>query len=134
MKKSPPVINLICNYFSHVENPYAQTLVLLYNCQDFHNAKNKTLPLFIVEEFKNWSATCRDNIIHLLTADVQVDAFKIISKQNSLTLTKLVMDAYEMAQHGDIFLTIIRCYIDNKQYKEVRPNKKVVLYTYFWKL
>lgn len=118
LKKSPPVINLICNYFSHVDNPYVHTLTLLYNCQDFHNAKSKTLPLFIMEEFKNWSGACRNNIVHLLTADVKIDAFKIISKQNSLALTKLVVEAYEMAQQSDVFCPIIKCYIDNKQYKE----------------
>ncbi|XP_018564099.1 exonuclease mut-7 homolog [Anoplophora glabripennis] len=118
LKKSPPVINKLHQYFSILENPYVQSLRLLYNCQEFHIAKSKTLPMFIIEEFKCWTLMSRNKIVHLLNPQLKIDAFKVVMKQNTLTLTKLIFEIYEMTQDSDIFLDIIRCMIEKKQYKE----------------
>ncbi|KAJ8924964.1 hypothetical protein NQ315_001129 [Exocentrus adspersus] len=118
LKKSPPVISKLHQYFTISEHPYVDALRLLYNCQDFHNAKSKTLPLFIIEEFKLWSTASRNKIVHLLTPQLKIDAFKVVMKQNTLALTKLILEIFEMVQDGDIFLDIIKCMIDKKQYKE----------------
>ncbi|KAJ8964085.1 hypothetical protein NQ314_005139 [Rhamnusium bicolor] len=89
----------------------------MWNMQ-FHSAKSKTLPMFIVEEFKSWSTMSRNKIIHLLIPQLKIDALKLVMKQNTLALTKLILEIFEMAQDSDIFLDIIRCMIEKKQYKE----------------
>lgn len=61
----------------------------------------------------------RNKIIHLLNPQLKIDAFKLVMKQNTLALTKLILEIYEMTQDSDIFLDIIRCMIEKKQYKEV---------------
>jgi hypothetical protein len=118
LKKSPPVINKLHQHFIVCENPYEQTVRLMYNCQEFNNAKSKSLPFFIIEEFKNWSTAYKNKIIHLLTPKLKIDVFKIISTQNTLNLTKLVVEVFEMAKEGEIFLDIIKCMIEKKRYKE----------------
>ncbi|CAH1155277.1 unnamed protein product [Phaedon cochleariae] len=118
LKRSPPVVNKLHTYFKNCENPYVQTLRLLYNCQEFHNAKAKSMPMFVIEEFRTWSRECRNRIVHLLTVQTKVDAFKVTLKQSSHSLVKIVVDVYEMALHRDIFLDVIRCMIQKKQYKE----------------
>ncbi|CAG9831594.1 unnamed protein product [Diabrotica balteata] len=118
LKKSPPVVSKLHIHFNNTDNPYTQVLRLLYNCQEFHNAKSKSLPMFIIEEFKIWSTMNRDNIKHLLVPQTKTDAFKLSLRQNTLALNKLLIDAFEMKQERDLFLSIIRCLIDKKQYKE----------------
>lgn len=111
------------------ENPYEHTIRLMYNCQEFNIAKSKSLPFFIIEEFKNWLGTNRTKVAHLLTPKLKIEVFKVISKQNVLNLTKLVVDVYEMAQDGELFFDIIKCMIEKKRYKEVR--KRNILLTFF---
>ncbi|XP_060535311.1 exonuclease mut-7 homolog [Cylas formicarius] len=118
VKRSPPVVSKLEQYFGACADPYEQTLRLLNNCQDFFNAKNKSLPIFIAEEFRHWSRSRRDRIAHLLVPQIKLDAFKLITKQNFQGLTKLVFDSYEMAQHPHVFVDCLRCLIENKQYKE----------------
>ncbi|XP_008191355.1 exonuclease mut-7 homolog [Tribolium castaneum] len=118
LKKSPPVVNKLHQYFHLCENPYEHTIRLMYNCQEFNSAKSKSLPFFIIEEFKIWLSVHRNKVVHLLTPKLKIDVFKIISKQNAQNLTKLVVDVYEMAQDGEIFLDIIKCMIERKRYKE----------------
>lgn len=131
-KQSPPVENMINNYFNYVLNPYVETIKLLYNCQDFNNAKHKTLPFFIIEQFKKWSRMFRNNIIHLLTVDLKIDVFKIMSKQNSIALSKLIIETYEMDKNSEIFLEIIRCLVDKKKYKEACQYASLLnLHTHF---
>lgn len=133
MKKSPPVINKLHQYFSISENPYIQTLRLLYNCQEFHIAKSKTLPMFIIEEFKSWGIMSRNKIIHLLSPQLKIDAFKLVMKQNTLALTKLILEIFEMTQDSDIFLEIIRCMIEKRQYKEVSQLFLYISYNIKWR-
>ncbi|XP_063920032.1 exonuclease mut-7 homolog isoform X2 [Zophobas morio] len=118
LKKSPQVVSRLHQHFNMCTNPYEQTIRLMYNCQEFNSAKSKSLPFFIIEEFKNWSANCRNKFRHLLTPKLKIDVFKVISMQNSLNLIKLVVDGYEMAESGDIFLDVIKCMIERKKYKE----------------
>ncbi|CAG9770683.1 unnamed protein product [Ceutorhynchus assimilis] len=118
LKRSPPVVSKLENYLNNCINPYEQILRLLYNCQDFYSVKNKSLPMFLIEEFKTWSKTNRNKILCLLTKDLKIDAFKIITKQNVQSLTRLVVEIFEMAQDGDIFLDTIQCLTEKKQYKE----------------
>lgn len=106
-------------HFNMCLNPYEQCLKLIYNCQEFNNAKTKSLPFFIIEEFKGWKVANRNKIEHLLTPELKIDAFKIISMQNMLCLTKIVVEVFEMDKNGDIFLNIIRCMIEKRKYKEV---------------
>ncbi|CAH1105749.1 unnamed protein product [Psylliodes chrysocephalus] len=118
LKKSPPVVSKLHMYFHTSDNPYIQVLRLLCSCQEFYNAKSKTLPMFIIEEFKVWSAISRNNIIHLLTHQLKMDAFKISLRQNSSTLTKLIIEVFEFKEERELFLEMIKCLIDKKQYKE----------------
>ncbi|VEN35646.1 unnamed protein product [Callosobruchus maculatus] len=118
LKKSPPVISKLHNYFAASANPFVDTLRLLYNCQDFHNAKAKTLPMFIIEEFKSWSTINANRISHLLTIELKIDVFKILLRQNSPTLTKLVVEVFRMVEDQDVFFNIIRCVNGRKKYKE----------------
>lgn len=84
--------------------------------------------MFLIEEFKRWSITYRNKIGHLLTSDLKIDAFKIITKQNIQSVTKLIFEIFEMAQDGDIFIDSIHCFIEKKQYKEVSINKTCNLF------
>ncbi|XP_056648131.1 exonuclease mut-7 homolog [Diorhabda sublineata] len=118
LKKSPPVVSRLQKYFSSLENPYIEVLRLICNCQEFHNAKNKSLPMFIIEEFKIWSTMNRANIIHLLVPQIKIDAFKVSLRQNTQILIKIIIDVFEMRQEEELFLSIIRCLIDKKQFKE----------------
>lgn len=119
VKKSPPVVSKLHQYFNLCGNAYEQTLRLMYNCQDFNNAKSKTLPFFIIEEFKVWTVMYRNKISCFLTPQLKIEAFKVISMQNVLNLTKLVVEAYEMAKDGEIFIDIVKCMIEKQKYKEV---------------
>ncbi|XP_044262424.1 exonuclease mut-7 homolog [Tribolium madens] len=118
LKKSPPVVNKLHQYFHLCENPYEQTIRIMYNCQEFNSAKSKSLPFFIIEEFKTWLGVNRNKVVHFLTPKLKIDVFKIITKQNAQNLTRLVVDVYEMAQDGAIFVDIIKCMIERKKYKE----------------
>lgn len=119
VKKSPPVISKLQNYFSSVENPYIEVLRLIRNCQEFYSAKSKTLPMFIMEEFATWCTSSSNSKVHLLTQQLKLDAFKLINKQNAQTLIKLVLDIFKMTEERDLFEGVVRCMIEKKQYKEV---------------
>lgn len=95
---------------------------LLRNCQEFYSAKNKTLPMFIMEEFAVWSSSSISKP-HLLTQQLKIDAFKLVTKQNVLALTKLVMESFKMLEEKDLFEEIVMCMIDKKHYKEVNIYK-----------
>lgn len=91
---------------------------LLRNCQDFYSAKNKSLPMLIMEEFALWSSSPLSKP-DLLTPQLKIDAFKLVTKQNALPLTKLVFDSFKMLEEKHLFEEIVMCMIDKKQYKEV---------------
>lgn len=136
VKKSPPVTSKLQNYFNSVENPYIEALRLLRNCQDFSNVKSKSLPLFIMEEFATWCSSSL-NKAHLLTQQLKLDAFKLISKQNALALIKLVVEAYNMDGEKELFLGVVHCMIEKKQYREVSIMCQIILYClkkYYWPL
>ncbi|CAH0547599.1 unnamed protein product [Brassicogethes aeneus] len=122
LKNSPPVISKLHNYYNACYNlninPYVQELKLIFNCQDFYNIKSKTLPLFVIEEFKKWSTISRNKIIHFLTPQVQLDAFKVINLQNSYSVKKMVFECYEFYQSKDLFFNSITCMVERKQYRE----------------
>ncbi|XP_050295800.1 exonuclease mut-7 homolog [Anthonomus grandis grandis] len=118
LKKSPQVISKLDLFFNNSPNPYEQFLKLLYNCQDFYCAKNKSLPMCLIEEFRRWSTNYRNKIGHLLTTELKIDAFKVVTKQSLPSVTKLVFEIFELAQESDIFVEIIKCFIDRKLYKE----------------
>lgn len=115
-KDSPPVANHLLRYYYKCDNPYEKTLQVLYNCQDFFNAKTKSLPFFIVKNLRNWKENHKNE--HLLTADLQIDAFKLTFKQNNIALTKLIFECYELKNNANIFLQLINCLISRRQYKE----------------
>ncbi|KAL1517369.1 hypothetical protein ABEB36_001139 [Hypothenemus hampei] len=118
LKRSPPVIAKLENYLNRCENPYLSFLRLLFNCQDFYNVKNKSLSMFLIEEFKKYSVSYKNRLQHLLTKDMKIDAFNIIRKQNVLLVSKLIIEIFEMTSDKAIFLDNIRCLIERKQYKE----------------
>ncbi|CAG9858187.1 unnamed protein product [Phyllotreta striolata] len=118
LKKSPPVVSKLQTYYYNSDNAYIRMLKLVCNCQDFYNAKNKTLPMFIIEEFIAWSAINRSNIITFLTPQLKIDAFKISLRQNSASLTKLIIEVFEFKENNELFLDLIRCLIDKKLFKE----------------
>lgn len=122
MKKSPPVTSKLQNYFNSVENPYIEVIRLVRNCQDFYSAKSKTLPIFIMEEFATWCSLSNSHL-HLLTSQLKLDVFKLITKQNALGLTKLVMETFKMKEETSLFEEVIMCMIEKKQYKEVSVTK-----------
>lgn len=105
--------------FEMVTNPYAESLILMYNSLDFKNAKTKSLSYMIMEEFQTWSKACHSKIIHLLTPELKITAFNIVRKQSVFALMKLVANVYEMTTNCDIFLDIIKHMIQEQQYKEV---------------
>lgn len=74
--------------------------------------------MFIMEEFAAWSSSS-DCKAHLLTQQLKIDAFKLISKQNAQALLKLVLDSFKMTEEKDLFEGVVRCMIEKKQYKEV---------------
>ncbi|KAG5887939.1 hypothetical protein JTB14_003034 [Gonioctena quinquepunctata] len=74
--------------------------------------------MLIIEEFKNWSAASRNKIGHLLTFQLKIDAFKIAMKQNTLALTNMIFEVFELTRDSDRFLDVIRCMIQKKQFKE----------------
>lgn len=128
VKNSPPVISKLQNYFNSVENPYIEVLRLIKNCQEFHNAKSKTLPMFIMEQFSNWCASPSSKAAHLLTQQLKLDAFKLVTKQNAMVLIKLVFDAFKLTEEKELFMGIVMCMIDKKQYKEVSVICFLLLY------
>lgn len=113
------MINKLHQFFNTCYNPYVQVLRLVYNCQEFSNVKPKSLPHFIIDEFRNWAATNRNGIVHLLTPQVKLDAFKVISKQNSTILKSIVIECFELKQDNEMFLDSVKCLIEKKQYREV---------------
>ncbi|KAK9885779.1 hypothetical protein WA026_013649 [Henosepilachna vigintioctopunctata] len=118
LKKSQPVIDLLTNYYlQYQSNPYEQTLRLMYACQDFHSAKAKSLPFFIIEQFASFIDQHPVLRCHLIDS-MKLDAYKLMIKQNTPSLTKLVAEIYEMSSSGEIFLDLVKCMIRNKQYKE----------------
>lgn len=117
------------NYFNQCSNPYEGFLKLLYNSQEFYNANKKSLPLLLIEEFGSFATINRNKIAHLLTGELKIDAFKIITKQSVQSVTKMIIDIFEMVQDGALFVDSIRCLIQKKQYKEVTQYK--INETYF---
>ncbi|XP_019766981.1 exonuclease mut-7 homolog isoform X1 [Dendroctonus ponderosae] len=118
LKKSPPVVSKLGNYFNQCSNPYESFLKILYNSQEFYNANKKSLPLLLIEEFGSFATINRNKIAHLLTGKLKIDAFKIITKQNVQSVTKMIIDIFEMVQDGALFVDNIQCLIQKKQYKE----------------
>lgn len=118
VKKSPAVTVMLHNRFETSSNPYEEALRLMYNCLDFKNAKPKSLAFLVMDEFKTWSS-CRNETRHLLTTDLKISAFNIVRQQSLFSLTKLVAEIYEFSTDSDIFLSIIKHMIKEKDYKEV---------------
>lgn len=75
--------------------------------------------MLLIEEFKNWSEANNQNLETLLTPQLQIDAFKLITKQNIQTVAKLIFEVFQMTKKGDLFLDSINCFIEKKQYKDV---------------
>lgn len=120
MKTSPPVIELIMNYYRQYQgNPYEQVLKLMFNCPNFYNSKPKSLPFFIVEQFKSFKQEQPHKLYGFLTDDLKFIAYKLMLKQSMSSLTKLVAEIFEMNSSSEIFLDLVNCMIDKKQYKEV---------------
>lgn len=118
VKKSPSVVAMLHNRFESVANPYEEALRLMYNCLDFKNAKPKSLAFLIMDEFRRWSSD-KNHIRHLLTHELKLSAFNVVRQQSSFNVMKLVAEAYEFNKDSDIFLSIIRRMISDKDYKEV---------------
>ncbi|XP_066138244.1 exonuclease mut-7 homolog [Euwallacea fornicatus] len=118
LKHSPPVVSKLENFLNTSTNPYILFLKLLFNCPDFYSIKSKSLPMFLIEEFRRFVHKYRSNISSLLTPELKVDAFKIVVKQNTLSVIKLTVEVFEMAVDREAFLSSIRCLISKKQYKE----------------
>lgn len=110
---------MVLRKFEQAANPYEETLRIVYNCPDFKYAKQKSLAIFVIDEFKKWCQRVRSEIIHLLTGDVKLSAFNVVRQQNNFSMMKLVAEVYEMLEDCDIFFDIIQCMIQQKQYKEV---------------
>ncbi|XP_045462079.1 exonuclease mut-7 homolog [Harmonia axyridis] len=119
LKTSPPVIELIMNYYRQYQgNPYEQVLKLMFNCPNFYNSKPKSLPFFIVEQFKSFKQEQPHKLYGFLTDDLKFIAYKLMLKQSMSSLTKLVAEIFEMNSSSEIFLDLVNCMIDKKQYKE----------------
>lgn len=112
------MVVMLHNRFESVSNPYEDALRLMYNCLDFKNAKPKSLAFLIMDEFKTWASN-REHIRHLLTHDVKLSAFNVVRQQSLFSVMKLVAKVYEFNKDSDIFLSMIRRMIRDKDYKEV---------------
>ncbi|XP_044763867.1 exonuclease mut-7 homolog [Coccinella septempunctata] len=119
LKKSTQVIDLIMNYYRQYQgNPYEQALRLLFNCNDFYNSKPNSLPVFIIEHFKSFKKEQQNRLQVFLTPEIKLNAYKLMLKQNASSLTKLVAEIFEMSASKEIFVDLVKCLIDKKQYKE----------------
>lgn len=115
------------HYRQYEGNPYEQVLRLMYSCNDFFNAKPKSLPFFIVEEFRSFKQEQKSRLNYFLTPDIKLTAYKLMLKQNVSSLTKYVAEVFEMVASNEIFINLVKCMIDKKQFKEVRSIHLVTL-------
>lgn len=80
--------------------------------------KNCTLPsllnrivLFlksVAEDFSKWISARKEIYKEFLVPDLKWAAFQLLIKQKNLQITKIVSDSYELPEHKDMFLPMIR--------------------------
>ncbi|KAL3284676.1 hypothetical protein HHI36_018827 [Cryptolaemus montrouzieri] len=91
----------------------------MYNCQDFHSAKAKSLPFFIIEQFNTFIIEHPSEKLHqYLTPRLKLEAYMLMLKQNTSALTKIVAETFEMASSREKFIDLVKCMISKKKYKE----------------
>ncbi|XP_076762319.1 exonuclease mut-7 homolog isoform X1 [Xylocopa sonorina] len=118
-KKCDGVCKTLTDYFDSAPNPYLSTLRILVNTSDFKHIKsNSSLAKTVIEEFMKWLEPRKDTYKEFLALDLKLATFRLIIKQNNMEFIKMVTTTYELIEHKEEFIDVIKQTIDKKKYKE----------------
>ncbi|KAF7988726.1 hypothetical protein HCN44_001299 [Aphidius gifuensis] len=118
-KKSPAVTETLFTYFDTAPNPYESALRILANTSDFNNIKTSaSLALTVVEDFQKWLLNHKEKHRQCLVPKLKEVAFKIVMKQRSFQLFKLVTQAYEFEADKEMFIPYLEKMIDENKFKD----------------
>ncbi|CAK9829011.1 Exonuclease mut-7 homolog [Anthophora retusa] len=118
-KKCDGISKTLIDYFERLPNPYLGTLQLFVNTGDFKHMKaNSSLAFTVIEEFAKWVEPRKETYKNFLAVDLKLAAFQLIIKQNNMKFIKMVAVTYDLIEHKEEFLNIIKQMIEEKKYKE----------------
>lgn len=114
-KKSQTVRSQLHHFFSSIEDPYFVLLAVIVNCNEYKDCKPKTLPYYIVEEFKLWS---REGNKRNCAQRSKMIAFCIGTQQKNQQFMNLIIETYEIVTENVKILPLIQNMIKQGHYKE----------------
>ncbi|XP_015124097.1 exonuclease mut-7 homolog [Diachasma alloeum] len=119
-KKSDAVTKTLYDYFDTAPNPYLSALRLLVNTADFNNIKPKaSLALTVMNDFQKWLSLHKAAYSEYLFPDLKLAVLRLVMKQKSMQLVKLVSSTYELETNNELFLPFLKSMLYEKKYKEV---------------